>query len=890
MENNEPIQILLVDDDIELCSMLKLHLEGTLFAIADTAANITDAREKLASSRFDIIAIDYLLPDGSGFDLVEEVTAMSDPPEVLMVTAHGDENTAVQAFRTGVSGYVVKDNRLPTMLVEEIKDALAKSALKKVEQTLREREARYRLILNNISDLIWIRDLNMRPTFISPSFVRTTGFTLEELQSTPLEKRLTPESYEELMNAFSTEFTKEKLARKDLEIRVTIELEYYRKDSSTFWAETEVSLLRDNEGTPRGFLGVSHDVTERRRAEQAIRESDERYRLHFQQTTDVIVTFDDNLRLLDVSPSVEKLIGYTPEELVGRPFPELRLMTEESLKRALADFTRALHGQTLFGLEYEFITKNGTTRFGEASAVPLFKDRKVVSVVSVFRDITERKLAENALRESEERYSQMFDNMSSGVAVFEAMRGGDFIIKDVNKAAARIEGLDRDDIIGRPVQGVFPGIKEFGLLDVLWSVYQTGIPEHHPASYYSDDRTAGWRENYVYRLPSGEVVAIYDDVNEKIQAETSLRESEEAHRFLIESLQEGVWAIDKNMVTAFVNTRMAEMLGRAPEEVPGESILNYIDEKDVPFFREKMERIREGSKEQFDLELLRTDGTRFHASIEPSAILDDNGSYAGALAAVADITDRWLAEKTVERNAAELSDLIDVAAHELRHPATVFKGYANILLEHWGKLDEETVIDALRAIDRATDRLTHIVIELLDTSKIERDEFSLALDEVFPSAPVVRAVDEIRVRGYENELNVELPEDEKKARFDPDKINSVLGFLLENAVLFSPEGSEIDILCEDRAGEIVYQVADRGPGISPEDREKVFERFFQVEEAAHHSTPGIGLGLYIARTIVEAHGGWITVEPREGGGSVFSFGIPRNPEFGDRTPAVEGGE
>ena len=112
------------------------------------------------------------------------------------------------------------------------------------------------------------------------------------------------------------------------------------------------------------------------------------------------------------------------------------------------------------------------------------------------------------------------------------------------------------------------------------------------------------------------------------------------------------------------------------------------------------------------------------------------------------------------------------------------------------------------------------------------------------------------------------------ARADPERTKDVLSILLDNAVKYSPAGSEVDIWYEWLDEQPVFRVADRGPGIPEKDREGVFERFYQVEPVEYHSLPGIGLGLYIAKTYVDVQGGWITCEPRDGGGSVFSFGLP----------------
>ena len=175
------------------------------------------------------------------------------------------------------------------------------------------------------------------------------------------------------------------------------------------------------------------------------------------------------------------------------------------------------------------------------------------------------------VRASETRYRELFDNTSSGVAIFEANEGGkDFIFKDFNKAAERIEGARKEDTIGKSIYEVRPGIREFGLMDVFERVWRTGIPEHHPTSFYHDQKLAVWFENFVYKLPTGEVVSVYDDITARKRAEDALRESQQMFHSVLDTIPTRVFWKDLDSNYLGCNRPFALDAGlQSPEEIVG---------------------------------------------------------------------------------------------------------------------------------------------------------------------------------------------------------------------------------------------------------------------------------------------------------------------------------
>ncbi|MFA7618384.1 MAG: EAL domain-containing protein [Thiohalomonadaceae bacterium] len=181
---------------------------------------------------------------------------------------------------------------------------------------------------------------------------------------------------------------------------------------------------------------------------------------------------------------------------------------------------------------------------------------------------SKRRQAEASLRDTERRYRQLFDQTSSGVVVYEPRNGGeDFVIRDINPTVERVEHVRKEDVIGKSVLEVFPGIRAFGLFDVLQRVSRTGQGEHHPPSYYEDAERTGWRENEVYALPSGEVVSVYDDVTEKVESERALRANERRLALAIEGSSDGFWDWSVPNAHVYFSDRYAGILGFQREEL-----------------------------------------------------------------------------------------------------------------------------------------------------------------------------------------------------------------------------------------------------------------------------------------------------------------------------------
>lgn len=221
-------------------------------------------------------------------------------------------------------------------------------------------------------------------------------------------------------------------------------------------------------------------------------------------------------RIIYANQAAIEITGIKEEKLLAADF--LAIFQEEARRKISHALGEALRAPYILDEEPPLMVN---TSFISITLLPMPTETEV-SIIAMVKDITQRVLDEKALNASEARFRELFDHMLSGVAVYESMNGRDFTFVDFNRSAERIDRISRAAVIGKKLTDIFPGVEKFGLLEVMRRVWQTGRTEEHPLSFYEDERMVGWRENYVYKLPSGEVVTIYRDVTDQKRAEENL--------------------------------------------------------------------------------------------------------------------------------------------------------------------------------------------------------------------------------------------------------------------------------------------------------------------------------------------------------------------------------
>jgi len=427
---------------------------------------------------------------------------------------------------------------------------------KQAEEQLRQAKEQYQQLVENINEVIFSLDDGGTIAYVSPAVSALGAYVPTELIGRPFSDFVFPEDLTIAYSGFQRVIGGE---------LGPSEFRMLTKSGNVRWVRSSSKPIVE-QGNVVGISGALTDITERKRAEAALRASQEQFRIAQDMSPDGFTILqpvrDAQERVVDFTwiyenAAVARMNGTDPEAVVGKRL--LELFPGHRGTPILRAYQQVAESRETCIFEADYS--------GESMAKPTSFRLVVVpmagNIAILAQDITERKRAEEALRESEVRFRELFNRMSSGVAVYEAIdSGGDFIFRDFNPAAERIEKVSRKDILGKRVSEAFPGVKAFGVFEVFQRVWQTGKPEYLPPSIYKDERDPGsWRENSVFKLPTGEIVSIYNDITERKRAEEALHVSLEKYRVLFESFPLGITISDKSGKIIEGNRESERLLG-----------------------------------------------------------------------------------------------------------------------------------------------------------------------------------------------------------------------------------------------------------------------------------------------------------------------------------------
>jgi two-component system, cell cycle sensor histidine kinase and response regulator CckA len=759
---------------------------------------------------------------------------------------------------------------------------------KKAEDALRESERKHRLIAENTADLISILDMNLHFNYISPASMRLRGFTVEEAMDQTIEQVLTPESMRIALSVIEEEMLLEASGKADPDRSRILELEEYKKDGSIIWVEVSLSFLRDKELKPVEILAVSRDITDRKRAEDALRESEERLRILFNGINEAIFVHEgseDGMPGLFIEvndPACERL-GYSRKEfLTMRPSdidaPETVPNVPQMMDRLYAK------GEAVW--EGIHVRKDGSRIPVEiGNRLVCLEGRQVI--ISTVRDITERKKTEQALRDA-----ALFARETQSIA-----RVGGWKANPQTDYLEWTEGVY--EIIEEATSfhpKLTEGMKYFLphnislIRDKITSCLTTGESFTMETEIITAKGRHLWTELRgiapVVDCERAAVIGTLQDITNRKQAEEGLQESEALQRILLDNLPAGVIIVDPvTRVIERVNEHVAALFGAPVDHLLGHrchSLLCPADDGACPVCD------LGNTVDNSEREILRKDGSRLPI-LKTVKRIQLNGQEK-LLECFVDLSERKRADEERQSLQSQLLQaqkmesvgrLAGGVAHDFNNMLQSITGNAELVLD---KIDlAHPLYRNLSEILKVARRSADLTRQLLAFARKQTiSPIALDLNETISSMLKMlhRLIGENIEFSWKPALNL------WTVRVDPSQIDQILVNLCVNArdaivgvgsVTITTENVQLDqSYNENHAGFIPGEyvqiaVSDTGSGMEKNMLDQIFEPFFTTKVTGK----GTGLGLSTVYGIVKQNNGFVYVNSELGHGTTFKIYLPR---------------
>jgi PAS domain S-box-containing protein len=626
------------------------------------------------------------------------------------------------------------------------------------------------------------------------------------------------------------------------------------RNGNYIFVEDVARIVRDENGRASHIIGAIADITQRKIAEDALR-----YQANLlNNVSDAVIAVDLNFNIQSWNRAAEKVYGWTPEEVIGKPLSSILkgVFIKTSREQALAEISEkgvwngeVIHTRRDGAAVYMFVT---------ASAVEDTAGHRAGTVM-VNRDVTQVKQIEKALRETSDYLNNLLEYANAPIIVWDPS----FRITRFNHAFENLTGLNAYQVIGSKLDILFPeesrqaSLKKIHLVlsGKRWESVETPV-----IGANGEIRLVLWNPANVYGEDGKSVIATIaqgQDITERKRAEKELQA-------VISTSIDGFWITDKKGRFLDVNDAYCNLIGYSRKELLNMSVQDIEEMETAEDTSRHIKKIIELGSDRFETRHRCKDGKVIDIEVSVNYMDTKGGRFFVFLR---DITDR----KKID----ELKDeFIGLVSHEMRTPLTVIIGALHTILTEETRLSPDEKSQLLNDAVFEAESLSHLLSNLLELSRAQSERLLLHRELISVEDVAQNVMDKIKPQSSGHKFFIDAPEELPGIYADPLRLEHILQNLMENAVKYSPEGSQITVSIKSENGNLVVAIKDEGPGISQRDQDRLFKPFERLEFSQAKAVKGIGLGLLVCKRLVEAHGGRIRVESEPGRGTTFLFTLP----------------
>jgi len=731
---------------------------------------------------------------------------------------------------------------------------------KKVEDALKESEEKYMELANSVTDVFFAMDEHLRYTYWNKASELLTGIRAEDAIG------------KSLLEMFPDSPGRRKVQKV---YRAVLKTQKPQNLINDFDIDGRHCIFDINAYPSRdGISVIARDVTEQKRAEEARREAEVEKSAFLEEAPVGIIHTDIKGNITYVNQRFESETGYSRKEIVGKSCFEIDWLPATTMTYLTQRMAARLKGSPAKHWETQFKCKNGQWIWITLEGKILKKSEVPVGFQIIAINITERKRAEEVLRQSEERYRTILAEMED--AYFEVDLGGHFTF--VNNSVCRDLGYSREELIGMSYKKITVEEHIESVFQVFNEVYQTGVPNKgFPWRTVRKDGSHGFAETSVSLIldDEGKIMGfrgVGRDISERRKVEEALRQSEENYRVLFDSSVIGTIVLDADTrKIAMANQAATEIFGfNSVEEVQGIDLFDYIRHED----KDKIVELAldnlygQDGRQVYELGASTKDGREIWINAT-GATIKHEGKLAGLIAFTETTEQKKHRENIMMTDRlASLGELASGAAHELNNPLTSIIGFSQLLTE---KEVPDDIREDLKLINNEARRAVIVTNNLLSFARKhsptkQLNQINNIIEDVLELRAHEHKVNHINVEGH---LDPNLPE----IMVDYFQMQQVFMNIIINAEHFmikTHNGGTLTITTRKDNSTVRISFADDGPGIAEENIGRIFDPFFTTKEAGS----GTGLGLSICHGIVNEHNGQIYVRSQLGKGATIFIELP----------------